>query len=121
MIKKIKKKENKTEVNCLSMMLPIRDALDVISGKWKLMILISIRFGNKRFGEIEKSIPKITPKVLAKELKDMEEHKLIKRTVYDDYPVVIEYTVTEYSNSLEGVIAALRDWGVNHRKKILGK
>ncbi len=111
-------KDNELQVDCLSMMLPIRDTLDVIGGKWKIMILVSVMHGNKRFGEIQSSIPKITPKVLAKELKDMEEHKLIKRTVYDDYPVMIEYTATEYSKSLEKVVIALHDWGVDHRKKI---
>lgn len=102
-------------------MLPVRDALDVISGKWKLMILISISSGNKRFREIERSVPKITSKVLAKELKDLEEHQLIKRTVYDESPVSVEYTTTPYSKSLQPVIEALRDWGVKHRKKVIGK
>ncbi len=102
-------------------MLPVRDALDVISGKWKLQIIISISSGNKRFREIERSIPKITSKVLAKELKDLEEHQLIKRTVYDESPVLVEYTKTPYSDTLWDVINALQKWGINHRKKILGK
>ena len=100
-------------------MLPIRDALDVVSGKWKLMILVSIMHGYSRFREIERSIPKITSKVLAKELKDLEEHQLIKRTVYDDYPVRVEYTATDYAYTLNKVMDELYNWGVNHRKKIL--
>lgn len=115
------KKDKTKPDNCLNDMLPIRDALDVISGKWKMMILVSIRHQNKRFSEIERSIPKITSKVLAKELKDLEQHKLIKRTVYDDYPVSIEYTLTDYAMTLEKVMNELYKWGVNHRKKIIGK
>lgn len=110
-----------SHTECASAMLPVRDALDVISGKWKLMILISISSGNNRFREIERSIPKITSKVLSKELKDLEEHQLIKRTVYDDSPVIVDYKTTEYASSLGNVIKELRDWGVNHRKKIIGK
>ena len=102
-------------------MLSVRDALDVISGKWKLMIMISISSGNFRFREIERSIPKITSKVLAKELKDLEEHHLIKRTVYDNIPVVIEYTITAYAKTLRPVVKELSDWGAKHRKKITGK
>ena len=113
--------DNHNQADCLKIMLPIRDTLDVISGKWKLMIIISIKHGNSRFREIERSIPKITSKVLAKELKDLEEHDLIKRTVYDDYPVTIEYTITEYSNTLENVIKEMMLWGINHRKKTIGK
>lgn len=103
------------------MMLSVRDALDVISGKWKILILISIIYGNKRFREIERSIPKISSKVLAKELKDLEDHQLIKRTVYDESPVLVEYTATDYSNSVSEVILALYNWGQNHRNKIIGK
>lgn len=112
-------KQNQGE--CLSDMLPIRDALDVINGKWKMMILISLIHGNRRFGEIQRSIPKINAKVLAKELKDLEEHKLIKRTVHDGYPVLIEYATTDYAKTLKKVMKELHSWGVNHRKKIIGK
>lgn len=112
-------KINHTE--CLAALLPVRDALDVVSGKWKLLILISISAGNSRFREIERSIPNITSKVLAKELKDLEQHQLIKRTVYDNAPVIVEYTTTPYASSLGKVIKALRDWGVGHRKQIMGK
>lgn len=116
-----KTEEEKLDEHCLKDMLPIRDALDVISGKWKIMILVSIKHNHKRFREIERSIPKITSKVLAKELKDLEQHQLIKRTVYNDYPVVIEYTLTDYAMTLEKVMNELHSWGVNHRKKITGK
>jgi DNA-binding HxlR family transcriptional regulator len=83
----------KNHTECTGALLPIRDSLDVISSKWKLQIIISLKHGNKRFREIERSIPKISSKVLAKELKDLEEHQLIKRTVYDDFPVLVEYTL----------------------------
>ena len=76
---------------------------------------------SRRFREIERSIPKITSKVLAKELKDLEQHKLIKRTVYDDYPVAVEYTATEHTKSLEKLMSELSKWGAIHRKKIIGK
>lgn len=112
-------KANHTE--CLSSLLPVRDALDVVNGKWKILILISISSGNHRFRKIERSIPKITSKVLAKELKDLEEHQLIKRTVFEDTPVTVEYHATEYAQSLNKVIEALRVWGLNHRKKIMGE
>lgn len=105
---------------CASVLGPVRDALDFISGKWKLPILISISEGNHRFREIERSIPKINSKVLAKELKDLEEDKLIKRTVIDNPPVVIEYNLLPNAESLGDVIKALRDWGINHRIKIQG-
>lgn len=111
----------KVHTDCLGALLPVRDALDVISGKWKLQVIISIIEGNKRFREIERSIPKITAKVLSKELKDLEEHGLIKRSVYDEIPVLVEYTPEPYADTLKDVIEALHTWGQNHREKIMGK
>lgn len=106
---------------CLKHMLPLRDALDVINGKWKLLIIVSLMLDNKRFKDIENSVPKISPKVLAKELKDLEQHQLIKRTVHDSYPVMIEYSLTPYAKSLNGIMKELHLWGSNHRKRIFGK
>ena len=74
----------------------IQDTLYVIGGKWKIPIILSIYSGNKRFNDIANSIPQITNRVLSKELKHLEENCMIKRTVVDDYPVRIEYTVTDY-------------------------
>jgi DNA-binding HxlR family transcriptional regulator len=96
-----------TQFECLSDVLPVNDALDVTNGKWKLMILFSIMRENKRFREIELSISEITSKVLANELKDLEENKLIIRTVYDDVHILVKYTPTDYVKSLEKVMKEL--------------
>ncbi len=108
----------KTFTDCTEFLIPLRDALDVINGKWKLQIIMSLWAGNKRFREIERSIPKLTTKVLATELKDLEENQLIKRTVYDTSPVLIEYCLLPYAESLKEVVEALTNWGKNHRKQI---
>ena len=109
------------QVACLAQMLPIRDALEVVSGKWKILILTAIMHGNRRFTDIQRSIPKLNPKVLAKELKDLEAHQLVERMVHDDYPASIEYVATEYSHSLRKVMLELHAWGVNHHKQLFGK
>lgn len=103
---------------CLDTIRPVSDALEVISGKWKLQIIISIGVGNDRFTDIQASIPSITPKVLAKELKALEQHQLIKRTITDGYPVKISYTLDDYADTLTPIIYSLKDWGLNHRKRL---
>src|ERR1700741_1987773 len=85
---------------CTKMILPVRDALDILSGKWKLPILISLSFGNKRFKQIAREIPNITDKMLSKELRELEMNQLVKRTVYDSVPVTVEYSMTSYGKSL---------------------
>ncbi len=67
------------------------------------------------------SIEGITPKVLAKELKDLEQHKLIKRIIIDEYPVKIIYKLEPYADTLTPIIYALKDWGINHKKYIFEK
>lgn len=110
--------KKKVHKECISSLLPVRDTLEIIGGKWKLLILISIAEGNKHFREIERSIPKLSTKVLAKELKELELNNLIQRSVYDDFPVRIEYTVTLHAKTLKKVIKALHDWGLNHREMV---
>lgn len=106
---------------CAKSILPVRDALEVLSGKWKLPIIISLMFGNKRFSHIAREIPNITDKMLSKELRDLEANCLVNRKVYDSIPVVVEYSLTEYGHSLKPVIEVLRNWGVAHRERIMGK
>src|SRR5690606_15657209 len=114
----MKKMEHK---ECMSALLPVRDTLDLIGGKWKILILISIWEGNKHFREIERSIPKLSTKVLSSELKDMETNQLITRTVLNGFPVRTEYKSTEYSLTLKKIISELQSWGANHPKIIFGK
>ncbi|NIJ53272.1 winged helix-turn-helix transcriptional regulator [Dyadobacter arcticus] len=113
------KVEGYTLGECTKNILPVRDALEVLSGKWKLPIIISLMFGNKRFSQTAREVPGITDKMLSKELRDLECNELVKRTVYDSIPVVVEYSLTEYGHSLKVVIEVLRDWGVKHRERIM--
>jgi DNA-binding HxlR family transcriptional regulator len=96
----------------------IQDTMFVIGGKWKIPIILSVYSGNKRFNDIANSIPKITNRVLSKELRHLEENLMIKRTVVDDYPVRIEYTVTDYCLSIETVAKPMENWGKAHNKRI---
>jgi DNA-binding HxlR family transcriptional regulator len=101
--------------------LPVRDALEVLNGKWKLPIIISLTFGPKRFKQIASEINGITDRMLSKELKVLEMNQLVKRTIHDTFPPTVEYSITGHGRSLEKVIDELRCWEQEHRKKIIGK
>ncbi len=111
----------KIKGECKQHLLPVRDALDVLSGKWKLPIIVALFFGNQRFKELAREVKGITGKMLSKELKDLETNLLVKRTVFDTSPVTVEYSLTKYGKSLEKLIMELYKWGAEHRKKIIGK
>jgi DNA-binding HxlR family transcriptional regulator len=111
-------KEKVSKADCQSSLGAVQDALYVLNGKWKLPIIIALNEGNKRFGEIQKNVAGIAPKVLSSELKILELNGFVVRKVYNEFPVLVEYELTEYSGSLENVITALKDWGLRHRDKI---
>jgi DNA-binding HxlR family transcriptional regulator len=110
-----------TNGGCPKTMLSIRDALEALEGKWKLLILFSLSSGPKRFSEISKEINGITDKTLSKELKHLEANQLITRTTFDTFPPTVSYTITEHGVSLEKVMEELHYWGLSHRAKIIGK
>ena len=94
----------------------VEDTLYVLNGKWKLLIILSLCNSKKRYNEILKDIPKITSRMLSKELKELELNNLVRRDVYVNTPVVVEYQITEYSKALGPLLEEMVSWGRQHRK-----
>ncbi|MFD2572138.1 winged helix-turn-helix transcriptional regulator [Spirosoma soli] len=103
---------------CSGALAAIGDALYVIGGKWKLRIIIALQSGSKRFNELQRTVTGISARVLSNELKELEINGFITRTVHAQVPVVVEYELTEYSDTLEDVLTSLKKWGAMHRQKI---
>lgn len=97
----------------------VRDTLDVISGKWKLVILAVLLQRTYRFKELSREIG-ISPRILSKELQQMEQNQLVKRTVCDTRPVTVEYASTPHSRTLLSVVQAMSDWGYLHHEAVVG-
>ncbi len=110
--------EKKKVMPCAETLEPVRAALAVLSGKWALPVVIAVKVGNVRFTTIQAAIVGITPKVLAKELKLLAQHQLIRRVVADDYPVTVTYQLLPHAATLVPIITALKDWGVLHRQQV---
>jgi DNA-binding HxlR family transcriptional regulator len=103
-------------------MMAIHDAMDVLSGKWKIYIISSIcHYNKRRFSDILNDVVGISNKMLSKELKELETNKLIKRTVLDTHPVTVQYELTKHGLTLQTIINNLTEWGLAHRKEIIGK
>jgi len=112
------KKKQELSAECGGYLLAVRDTMDILNGKWKIPIIGSLRFGKKRFKELQRDLDGITAKMLSKELRDLEVNQLVIRTVYDTKPVSVEYEISEYGRTLDKVISEIADWGVKHRKTI---
>lgn len=112
--------EHKEEF-CQFKLMASRDTLEVIQGKWRIPIIISLTYGNKRFGEIQRDIEDISPKMLSQELKALETNKIVKRTLYDTMPVTTEYSLTPLGLSLKSLLTEILNWGIHFRKEVVGK
>ena len=87
--------------------------MDFIGGKWKTVLLWYLIGGKKRFGELKKIIPDITEKMLSIQLKQLEENGLVKRQVFAEVPLRVEYSLTDFGRTLVPVLNAIAKWGRN--------
>jgi len=105
---------------CVHRLVAIRDAMDVLNGKWKIPIIASLSLNGKmRFMDLLREVDGIAAKMLSKELMGLETNLLITRTVMDTRPVTVEYELTAHGRTLNKIIKEIGDWGVLHRKEIL--
>lgn len=107
-----------TPTQCNFRLRAIADTLYAIGGKWKLQIIVTLMQGETRFNGLLRTIEGISSKVLATELKELELNGFVCRTVSAGPPLLVVYTLTEYSRSLEYVLDALFAWGVQHQEAI---
>jgi len=106
---------------CTASLKAIQDVMDVLGGKWKISIVTCLCYNPRRYSELLKLVEGISGKVLSRELKDLEMNKLITRTVKDTQPISVEYAITDYGNTFKELIQTIAEWGIKHRKKIIGK
>jgi DNA-binding HxlR family transcriptional regulator len=120
---KMKKKVPETHSGCSKEFMAIKDAMDILSGKWKIHIIGTLTYskGAVRFMDLLRLVDGIGAKMLSKELHDLEVNLLIKRTVLNTKPITVEYELTPHGKTLEKAINELRLWGALHRKKIIEK
>lgn len=104
-----------------SFIMALTDAQNAVNGKWKLAIVSTLLRGKKRFTEIEKTIGGVTPRMVSKELKELEINGVIKRRVTDSIPVLIEYELTRSGERLSEVILKMVEWGIQHREDAIGR
>ncbi|GJM81829.1 MAG: helix-turn-helix domain-containing protein [Paenibacillus sp.] len=98
----------------------VEATLEVIGGKWKCVILCHLTHGRKRTSELKRLMPDITQKMLTQQLRELESDGVIRRIVYQEVPPRVEYELSEYGESLRGILDALCAWGEQHICKVYG-
>lgn len=98
------------------------DAITLLSGKWKIQLITALNCGGPlQFMDLLRLLDGIGPKMLSRELQDLELNLVVSRTVMETRPVTVKYELTPHGRSLERVIDSVRAWGGGHRRMILGK
>jgi DNA-binding HxlR family transcriptional regulator len=97
---------------------PVEAAVDVFGGKWKALILWWLQQRTWRFAELRGQIPGITEKMLTQQLRELEADGIVHRKVYATVPPKVEYSLTEYGQSLKRALRAICDWGRIHMERI---
>ena len=100
----------------------VKDSMELLTGKWKIHILGTLLYGGKmRYMDLQREIEGIGSKMLSKELHDLEMNHLITRTVLNTKPITVEYDLTGFGRTLEPVIDAIAQWGIDYRETLFGK
>jgi len=91
-------------------MCPCRELLDILANKWSALAIGALEDGPVRFGELKRTLEGVSPKVLSRTLKRLEDNELITRTVYAEVPPRVEYALTERGHGAAVPLAGLREW-----------
>lgn len=94
---------------------PVELSLEIIGGKWKIPIIWRLKDDPKRYGELKRSLPNVTHKMLTQQLRELEQNEIIKRKMYPEVPPKVEYTLTLLGKSVIPVIDILNDWGEEYK------
>jgi DNA-binding HxlR family transcriptional regulator len=114
--------DGQISVDCWERLRAINDTKDILSGKWKVMIIACLAsFGKKRYMELHRLLANIGTKMLSKELQELEINGLITRAVMNTKPITVVYELTTYGRSLKPIIDEMALWGQQHREKIIGE
>ncbi len=92
---------------------PVEATMEVIGGKWKVIIIHHLLDGTKRFSELRRLIPQVTQRMLTSQLRELESDGAVHREVYPQVPPKVEYSLTKLGKTLEPVLLVMHDWGNN--------
>lgn len=98
---------------------PVETALEMLSGRWKARILWKLHRQTMRYSELRRSLPGITEKMLAQQLRQLEHDNLITRTIHPGVPPKVEYSLSEFGATLSPILDSIADWGVRNRPHIV--
>lgn len=107
--------------DCAKKIRAIDDTMDILSGKWKVSIIARLCYKPFRYSELLKDLHGISGKMLSSELKELQVNGLITREVATTQPLAVTYAISNYGISLKNLTDCIADWGLEHRKRVVGQ
>lgn len=98
---------------------PMSTAMNILSGKWKMVILWYLSRRTTRFNELQRKLPHITQKTLTLQLRELERDGIISRKVYPEVPPKVEYSLTKSGESIKPILKAMCRWGKNYKNSFI--
>jgi DNA-binding HxlR family transcriptional regulator len=98
---------------------PIQRTMAMIADKWKVIVIANLGEGTKRFRELQRAMAGVTPKVLTRQLRDLEHDGLVSRVAYAEIPPRVEYSLTPLGRSLLPILQQLHNWAVANSDTLL--
>jgi DNA-binding HxlR family transcriptional regulator len=114
--KDIEANMSKKAVNC-----PVEVTLEVVGGRWKVMVIHQLLEGTRRFSELHRALVGVSHRTLTQQLRELEQRGIIRRKVYHQVPPKVEYSLTPLGKSLQPVLMAMHDWAVANATKLGAK
>ena len=97
----------------------LETTLDVLRGKWKGVVLFHLCSGKKRFNELRRLMPDLTPRMLTLQLRELERDGVVRREIFSQIPPKVEYSLTPVGQALEPALQQMREWGERYARKLL--
>lgn len=96
---------------------PVTHFMNLVGGKWKVLVMHGINMGYNRFSTLQKVIPAISKQMLINQLRELEEDNIIERTVFAEIPPRVEYNISKYGKTILPLITTIQEWGIKDMKK----
>src|SRR3954453_491043 len=100
---------------------PVETAIEIIGGRWKVLILQELFGGTRRFSELHRALSGVSHRTLTQQLRELESHRILRRKVHRQIPPKVEYSLTPVGETLKPVIAVMHDWAEGYSRQRVAK
>jgi DNA-binding HxlR family transcriptional regulator len=108
----------KTNLSKKAVSCPVEQTLEIIGGRWKVLVIHELLAGTRRFSELQRALIGVTHRTLTQQLRELEQAGIVRREVFGEVPPKVEYSLTPLGRSMRPVLMAMHQWAVDHTAEI---